>query len=201
MSSATLVRRITCVNHAREGETLEDASDRLVSRCADCRCRLGFARDAGCGPDSSSLRNAVTVGGIVAHENALQNIANANGGTRASGTPGYDASLAYVEAQLKATGYFNVTVQSFTFDSFLELATPVFQRISPSPRDFAANVDFITMDYSDTGDVTGQLVATNDIVIPPGADGVDVEQRLRDGRFHACIGDATTGGADPAWHL
>ena len=30
------------------------------------------------------------------HERALQTIANANGGTRASGTPGYDASVAYV---------------------------------------------------------------------------------------------------------
>ncbi len=121
------------------------------------------------GTDSSALRNAVTVGGILVHENALQDIANVNGGTRAAGTPGYDASLAYVKGLLDATGYFNVTVQPFLFDSFRELATPVFQRISPSPRTFTADVDFITMDYSDTGDVTGQLVATNDIVIPPGA--------------------------------
>jgi hypothetical protein len=60
-------------------------------------------------------------------------------------------------------------VQSFLYDSFRELATPVFQRLSTSPRDFVANEDFITMDYSDSGDVTGALVATNDIVIPPGA--------------------------------
>jgi hypothetical protein len=62
-----------------------------------------------------------------------------------------------------------VTVQPFLYDAFRELATPVFQRLSPSPRDYVANEDFITMDYSDTGDVTGTLVATNDIVIPPGA--------------------------------
>ena len=121
------------------------------------------------GPDSSSLRNAVTVAGIMEHEQAFQAIANANGGTRASGTPGYDASLAYVKAQLDATGYYDVTVQSFLYDAFRELATPVFQRLSPAPRNFVANEDFITMDYSDTGDVTGTLVPTNDIVIPPGA--------------------------------
>ena len=121
------------------------------------------------GTDSSALRNAVTVSGIMAHQNAFQNIANANGGTRASGTPGYDASLAYVKAQLDATGYYDVTVQPFLFDAFRELATPVFQRLSPSPRNYVANEDFITMDFSDTGDVTGTLVATNDIVIPPGA--------------------------------
>ncbi len=121
------------------------------------------------GTDSSALRNAVTVNGILAHQSAFQTIANQNGGTRAAGTPGYDASLAYVKGKLEATGYFNVVVQNFLFDSFRELATPVFQRISPSPRDFVANEEFITMSYSDTGDVTGALVATNDIVIPPGA--------------------------------
>jgi Zn-dependent M28 family amino/carboxypeptidase len=121
------------------------------------------------GTDSSALRDAVTLNGVLAHENALQNIANQNGGTRASGTPGFDASLAYVKGQLEATGYFNVTVQQFLFDVFRELAPPVFQRISPDPRDFVPNDEFITMDYSETGDVTGQLVATNDIVIPPGA--------------------------------
>jgi len=121
------------------------------------------------GTDSSTLRGAVTVSGIMAHQTAFQNIATANGGTRAAGTPGYDASLAYVKAQLDATGYYDVVVQPFLFDSFREVATPVFQRISPAPRTFVANEDFITMDYSETGDVTGTLVATNDIVIPPGA--------------------------------
>ena len=60
-------------------------------------------------------------------------------------------------------------MQKFLYDVSIELATPVFQRHSPSPRDFVANEDFMTMDYSDTGDVTGTLVPTNDIVIPPGA--------------------------------
>jgi Zn-dependent M28 family amino/carboxypeptidase len=121
------------------------------------------------GPDTTELRDAVTVAGIMEHQAALQAIADANDGTRASGTPGYDASLAYVQEQLEATGYYDVTVQPFLYDAFRELATPEFQRISPSPRNFVANEDFITMDYSDTGDVTGTLVATNDIVIPPGA--------------------------------
>ena len=46
----------------------------------------------------------------------VQHRANANGGTRAAGTPGYDALLAYVQAQLEATPYSDVTVQRFTFD-------------------------------------------------------------------------------------
>jgi hypothetical protein len=44
--------------------------------------------------NTKRLRDAVTVGGILAHERVFQRIANQNGGTRASGTPGYDASAA-----------------------------------------------------------------------------------------------------------
>jgi Zn-dependent M28 family amino/carboxypeptidase len=120
--------------------------------------------------NSKALREAVTVDGVLKHELKFQEIADANGDTRASGTPGYDASLAYVREQLEATGYYDVEVQTFVYDAFRELATPVFQQLSPDPRDYVANEEFITMDYSDTGDVTGTLVATNDIVIPPGAE-------------------------------
>jgi hypothetical protein len=55
--------------------------------------------------NTKRLRNAVTVGGILAHERVFQRIANQNGGTRASGTPGYDASAAYVQRRLEAAGY------------------------------------------------------------------------------------------------
>ena len=119
--------------------------------------------------DSSALRAAVTPQGILGHEQVLQGIADANGGTRAAGTPGYDASLAYVKSQLDATGYFTTSVQQFDFPFFQELAPAEFERISPSPRTYALEDDFLTMSYSGSGDVTGALVATNDIVIPPGA--------------------------------
>ena len=55
--------------------------------------------------DTSALRNAVRVESIMDHENAFQNIADANGGTRVSGTSGYDASAAYVKEKLEAAGY------------------------------------------------------------------------------------------------
>ncbi len=53
---------------------------------------------AGGPADSSQLRQAVTTAGIMEHQQAFQDIADANDGTRASGTPGYDASLAYVKS-------------------------------------------------------------------------------------------------------
>ena len=68
------------------------------------------------------------------HLAELQKIADNNGGTRASGTPGYDASVDYVEDLLVAAGY-EVTRQDFLFDSFQELAEPVFERVSPDAGD------------------------------------------------------------------
>lgn len=118
--------------------------------------------------DSTALRDAVTTDAIMEHLEAFQDIADANGGTRASGTPGYDASLAYVQDQLEAAGY-QTTVQPFLFNTFEELVTPEFERVSPDPRDYAEGDDFLTMEYSGSGDVTGTLVPTNDILVPPPA--------------------------------
>jgi Zn-dependent M28 family amino/carboxypeptidase len=118
---------------------------------------------------SAELREAVTTAGIMAHQAEFQAIADANGGTRASGTPGYDASLEYVKDQLDATGYFRTEVQEFDFDFFEETAPAEFDRVSPDPEVYAPTDDFVTMEYSGSGDVTGALVPTNDVVIPPGA--------------------------------
>ena len=41
------------------------------------------------GADTSELRDAVAVSGVMTHQNALPAIADANNGTRAAGTPGY----------------------------------------------------------------------------------------------------------------
>ncbi|WP_043467015.1 M28 family peptidase, partial [Arthrobacter sp. 131MFCol6.1] len=51
---------------------------------------------------------------MVGHLQALQRVADANGGNRASGTSGYEESARYVEEQLRAAGYAPVR-QSFTF--------------------------------------------------------------------------------------
>jgi Zn-dependent M28 family amino/carboxypeptidase len=116
--------------------------------------------------DTKRLRDAVTVNGILAHERIFQRIANQNGGTRASGTPGYDASAAYVKRRLEAAGY-QVTEQAFTFPFFRELAPAVLQRTAPPPT---TDLETGTFDFSGSGEVTGPLVPTNDIVIPPTPD-------------------------------
>ncbi|HSO15685.1 MAG TPA: hypothetical protein VLS95_07010, partial [Arthrobacter sp.] len=52
--------------------------------------------------------------GMVDHLEALQRIADDNGGNRAAGTKGYEESGRYVEKQLRAAGY-NPVRQTFTY--------------------------------------------------------------------------------------
>ncbi|TQM35151.1 M20/M25/M40 family metallo-hydrolase [Pseudonocardia cypriaca] len=62
----------------------------------------------------SRLVEEVTGEGAFAHLAELQRIADANGGNRALGTPGYDASVDYVVGVLRGAGY---EVQTPTFDA------------------------------------------------------------------------------------
>ncbi len=55
--------------------------------------------------DPVDLEDRVTVAAIRAHLQAFQEIAGENGGNRAAGTSGYEASAAYIEAALTAAGY------------------------------------------------------------------------------------------------
>lgn len=116
--------------------------------------------------ETRAIRKAVTVAGVREHQQAFQQIADANGGTRASGTPGYDASADYVEARLEAAGY-TVTRQPFDFAYYQLLATPELQQVSPLPGTYTAGVDFADMEYSGSGDVTAAVQGV-DLVLPPG---------------------------------
>ncbi len=111
--------------------------------------------------NTTRLRNAVSVNGILQHERALQRIANRNEGTRAAGTPGYAASAAYVSDVLKRAGY-RVTEQTFEFPFFRELAPATLEQVSPAPASFTVS----TLDYSGTGSVTGGIVAALNTVVP-----------------------------------
>jgi Zn-dependent M28 family amino/carboxypeptidase len=107
----------------------------------------------------------VTVAGIREHQLALQAIADANGGIRTSGTPGYDASVAYVAAKLQTAGY-AVTIQTFDFPYFAELSDASLAQIAPVPAAYTVNVDFATMTYSGSGTATATVTPV-DMVIPP----------------------------------
>ncbi|MCM2312886.1 MAG: M28 family metallopeptidase, partial [Steroidobacteraceae bacterium] len=86
---------------------------------------------------------------------AAQAIADANGGIRTSGTPGYDASVDYVREVMMAAGY-DVTVQSFQFQTFVILSPSILEQVSPPPAGPIAN---IILSYSGSGDVTAPVTA------------------------------------------
>ncbi len=73
------------------------------------------------------LLQCVTLAGVREHQAALQAIAAANGGTRADQTPGYAASVDYVESTMLAAGW-DVEVVPFKYQvgvAELEQLTPV----------------------------------------------------------------------------
>jgi Zn-dependent M28 family amino/carboxypeptidase len=114
---------------------------------------------------SAGLVRAVDVDGVLEHLDALQAIADANGGTRASGTPGYEASVDYVVERLEAAGY-DPQVQEFTFPFFQQLSASTFEQVSPSPAVYVEGTDYFTADFSGSGDITG-VVEPVDLTLPP----------------------------------
>lgn len=68
---------------------------------------------------AATLQKRVTADAMLVHLKKLQEIANANDGTRALGTPGYDASVDYVVNTLRDKGF---DVQTPEFDVHLPYA-------------------------------------------------------------------------------
>ncbi|OBG95692.1 amidohydrolase [Mycobacterium sp. E3251] len=74
-----------------------------------CFHRSTNAQQATGNPDAAkfagALHDKVTADAMMAHLAKLQEIANANNGTRAVGTPGYEASVDYVVNTLRGSGF------------------------------------------------------------------------------------------------
>jgi aminopeptidase Y len=100
------------------------------------------------------------VEGVRQHQAALQAIADANGGTRASGTPGYDASVDYVVERMTAAGY-DVTVQPFQFNAFIQLGPSTLEQTAPGEVTYVEDTDYNLMSQTDPGDVTGLVTAVD----------------------------------------
>ena len=66
---------------------------------------------------AAALRNRVTTDAMMAHLSKLQDIANANNGTRAVGTSGYEATVDYVVTTLRNSG-FDVQTPEFSAHVF-----------------------------------------------------------------------------------
>ena len=88
---------------------------------------------------ATALHHKVTTDAMMAHLSKLQDIANANDGTRAVGTPGYEASVDYVVDTLRNSG-FDVQTPEF--------AARVFHADKPAVTVGSKAVEARALDYS-----------------------------------------------------
>ncbi|MGW0595113.1 M28 family metallopeptidase [Streptosporangium sp. NPDC002607] len=116
-------------------------------------------------PDAKAFGQSIKLASVRRHLERLQEIAKANGGTRAAATPGHEASVAYVADRLRAAGY-QVTLQEFGIPFFHERKAPVLARSSPAARVYLPGIDFQTMTYSGSGRITAPVQGV-DLVLPP----------------------------------
>jgi Zn-dependent M28 family amino/carboxypeptidase len=107
------------------------------------------------------LAECVTLEGVREHQAALQAIADANGGTRAAGTPGYEDSVDYVVERMEAAGY-NVTLDEFPF---VFVPPPLLQQLTP------VNATYDTGAFTGTGfgDVTAAVTPIDINLVTPAA--------------------------------
>ncbi|OBI06783.1 M28 family metallopeptidase [Mycobacterium scrofulaceum] len=102
---------------------------------------------------ASALHDKVTSDAMMVHLAKLQDIANANNGTRAVGTPGYEASVDYVVNTLRGSG-FDVQTPEFS--------ARVFHGDKPEVTVGGKPVEAHALDFSlgtPPGGVSGPLVA------------------------------------------
>ena len=101
------------------------------------------------------LLECVDLAGVREHQAAFQAIADANGGTRVSGSAGYDQSVDYVVERLEAAGW-ATSVQPFDFQTFITLGPTVLEQVSPPP---VGPVETSILSYSGSGNVTASVTA------------------------------------------
>jgi Zn-dependent M28 family amino/carboxypeptidase len=136
------------------------AASMLATACFSGNDKGAASSSAPAVGTAGQVAQAVTPEGLHAHLVALQRIADENGGTRASGTPGYDASVEYVAEQLRQAGY-TPHLQLVRYTDSHELAPPELARISPDPLTYRYPDDFVSLRYSGSGEVEAPLEAAD----------------------------------------
>ena len=112
------------------------------------------------GSEPDGLADLVTADAIQEHLENLDTIAEYNGGNRATSTPGYDVAALYVEDQLERAGY-ETYRHEYDYELWREQSPAVLEQTAPAQVDYEAEVDYVPMSYSGSGDVTAPAVAVN----------------------------------------
>ncbi|MFQ6172925.1 M28 family peptidase [Oryzobacter sp. R7] len=108
-----------------------------------------------------NLLDCVTLAGVREHQQALQAIADANGGNRAAGTAGYEASVEYVVQTLEAAGW-DVSIDEFPYTY---VGPSTLRQLSPVTGDYPTG-PFTGTGY---GEVTAGVTAVDINLVPPRA--------------------------------
>ncbi|MFF2370306.1 M28 family metallopeptidase [Agromyces sp. NPDC058110] len=101
----------------------------------------------------------VSANGVVGHLQELQKIADANGGNRAAGLPGYDASAAYVQKVMKKAGW-KVTTHQF---DYTYVGPANLQQLTPT----ATTHESESMTGTGYGTVTGTVIPVDVVLGQP----------------------------------
>ena len=86
-------------------------------------------------PRAKAFVKEVSVDRVEHHQQRLQEIATANGGTRDVFGPGYTGSLNYVVRVLRNAGY-DPEITPFNFPFWEETAPPVLNQVTPTPKTY-----------------------------------------------------------------
>lgn len=117
------------------------------------------------------LTECVTLDGVMEHLQAFQSFADANGGDRESGFPGYYASADYVDQQLTEAGY---TVERQPFQHLIwEVQTAVVEQVAPVPVAYTRPAEYTVMTYSPSGGATAPVSAVDFASFDSGCDPAD----------------------------
>ncbi|MGH3241997.1 MAG: M28 family peptidase [Spirillospora sp.] len=119
-----------------------------------------FLPMAGAAPSRPDLAKLVTLKDVETHLKAFQEIADYNGGHRASGGAGYDVSARYVAGRLRKAGL-EPKIQKFTYPYWRERSGAALARTAPSKASYKEGRDFATLAYSGSGDLTAPVIAVD----------------------------------------
>jgi Zn-dependent M28 family amino/carboxypeptidase len=153
--SATLSKRAKTVMVA----TTAIAALALVPAGAAIAAPATSGCDARTNNTYEKLLDCVRVDGVMEHQEALQAIADANGGNRAAGTTGYTESVEYVVDTLEAAGW---SVELDEFD-FTYVPPPILEQVAP----IAAAYESAVFTGTGYGDVTANVVPVDIVLAPP----------------------------------
>ncbi|WP_416396334.1 M28 family metallopeptidase [Allohahella sp. A8] len=115
-------------------------------------CRFGILNSSPFG-----LPRCMSADNIVEHLKMFDDIAKANGGNRAAGLPGYDASIDYVKAELEKAGY-EVKLHAFPFNAFYPQGPGT---LSVDGTTYVFDTDFTYLTQTEAGDVTAPIEAVD----------------------------------------